>query len=155
MEILAKQRLEASYELDAMATIYRDDRGRFSIAVNPDPNRIGDEYFKLYNNARKSAATKVARIMFKLAKYVHRTNYDGKGDWVLNSGERKYLVEALKKRAKHPYQEYTNWQKAILLFNDEKDLDQDKTLENLLPNPKYPNYLPFNLEMPDYTKLEE
>ena len=155
MEILAKQRLEAAYELDATATIYRDDRGRFSIAVNPDPNRIGDEYFKLYNNARKSAATKVARIMFKSAKYVHHTNYDGKDDWVLNSGERKYLVEALKKRAKHPYQEYTNWQKAILLFNDEKDLDQDKTLENLLPNPKYSNYLPFNLEMPDYTQLEE
>ena len=155
MEILAKQRLEASYELDAMATIYRDAKGRFSIAVNPDPNRQGDEYFKLYNNAKKSAATKVARIMFRSAKYVYHTNYDGKEDWILNAKEKKYLVTALKKKAKHPYEEYTNWQKAILLFNDEKDLDQEKTLKNLLPKPKYKNYLPFNLEMPDYTKLGE
>lgn len=155
MKILAQKRLNASYEIDAMATIYRDTKGRFSIAVNPDPNRTGDEYFKLYNNAKKFAATKVARILFRKAEYVYHTNSDGKEDWILNAKEKKYLVKALQKQAKMPYEKYTNWQKAILLFNDEKDLDQEKTLKNLLPKPKYKNYLPFNLPMPDYTKLEK
>lgn len=155
MEILAKQRLEASYELDAMATIYWDKKGRFCISVNPNPNRIGDEYFKLFNSSSVRTATKVARISFKAAKYIHHTNSDGKDDWILNSKEKKYLVKALQKQAKMPYAQYTNWQKAILLFNEEKHLDQEKTLKNLLPKPKYPKYLPFNLEMPDYTKLEE
>lgn len=155
MEILAKQRLEASYEFDAMATVYRDTKGRFSIAVNPDPDKIGDEYFILSNSSSVRTASKAARISFKAAKYIHHTNSDGKGDWILNSKEKKYLVKALQKQAKMPYAQYTNWQKAILLFNEEKHLDQDKTLKNLLPKPKYKNYLPFNLEMPDYTKLEE
>lgn len=153
MKIFANQRLEASYELDAMATIYRDEKGRFSISVNPDPNITGDEYFKLYNNAKKSAADKVARISFREAKYIYHKNADGKGDWILNSKEKQYLINALQKKAKFPYQNYTNWQKAILLFNDEKDLDQEKTLANIGKNLPYPKYLPFDLEMPDYTKL--
>lgn len=68
MEILVKQRLEASYELDAMATIYRDVKGRFSIAVNPDPNRQGDEYFKLYNNAKKISCNESSTNYVSISK---------------------------------------------------------------------------------------
>lgn len=156
MEILVKQRLEASYELDAIATIYRDAKGRFSIAVNPDPNRQGDEYFKLYNNAKKSAATKVARIMFRSAKYVYHNANQGKDNWILNTKEKKYIIKAFAKKNPAFYNgQYTYWQYAIAQFNLEKGLDYEKTFKNVGKKLKYPKYLPFDLKMPNYTKLEE
>lgn len=92
--------------------------------------------------------------MLVAAKYIHHSYNDGKDDWILNSKEKKYLCEALAKQSKSPYQKYSNWKKAILLYNDEKGLDQDETLQNLVSNLLYPKFLPFDLEMPDYTKLK-
>lgn len=43
--------------------------------------------------------------------------------------------------------------KTILDINKELDLFEEDTMENLLPNPKYPDYLPYNLPIPDYMKL--
>ena len=156
MEILAKQRLEASYELDAMATIYRDPKGRFLVSVNPDPNRQGEEYFKLYNKTNRDSATKIARISFREAKYIYHNANQGKDNWILNVKEKKYIIKAFAKKNPAFYNgQYTYWQYAIAQFNLEKGLDYEKTFKNVGKKLKYPKYLPFDLEMPDYTKLEE
>lgn len=154
MRILASQRLEASYELDAMATIYRDPKGRFLVSVNPDPNRSGDEYFKLYNKTNRDSATKIARISFRKAEYIHYSMNQGKEDWILNAREKKYIIKAFTKKNPAFYGgQYTYWQFAIAQFNLEKGLDYEKTFKNVGKKLKYPKYLPFDLEMPDYTKL--
>lgn len=154
MKILAKERLEASYELDAMATVYRDPKGRFLVSVNPDPNREGDEYFKLYNKTSRSSATKIARISFRKTEYIYHSMNQDKEDWILNAKEKKYIVKAFKKKNPAFYDgQYTYWQFAIAQFNLEKGLDYKKTFKNAGKKLKYPKYLPFDLEMPDYTKL--
>lgn len=61
MRIQSSSILTAAYELDAMATVYRDLKGRFRIAVHPDSKHVGDEYFKLYNSTSIESATKIAR----------------------------------------------------------------------------------------------
>lgn len=154
MKILARERLEASYELDAMATVYRDPKGRFLVSVNPDPNREGDEYFKLYNKTSRSSATKIARIAFRKAEYIYHSMNQGKEDWILNAKEKKYIIKAFKKKNPAFYDgQYTYWQFAIAQFNLEKGLDYKKTFKNVGKKLKYPKYLPFDLEMPDYMKL--
>ena len=154
MKIFANQRLEASYELDAMATIYRDPKGRFLVSVNPDPNREDDEHFKLYNKTSRSSATKIARISFRKAEYIYHSMNQGKKDWILNAKEKKYIVKAFKKKNPAFYNgQYTYWQFAIAQFNLEKGLDYEKTFKNVGKKLKYPKYLPFDLEMPDYAKL--
>lgn len=47
----------------------------------------------------------------------------------------------------------TVWQGTILNCNKELDLFEEETKENLLPNLKHPDFLPFNLPMPDYSRL--
>ena len=51
-----------------MATVYRSTEYGISVAVNPDSGRVGDPYFKFYNNVSFNKATKVVRIMFKQCK---------------------------------------------------------------------------------------
>ena len=152
MQIESKKRLIAAIEIDGMANVYRDPKSRFCIEVNPDKQRLGNEYFKLYNARQWKKATKIARISFRKAKYIkHSDIFD---DWVLANKEKKYLVEALQKQASMPYENYTNWQKAIILHNNEKGLPMEQTLENKLADLKYPKYLPIDLPMPNYLELE-
>lgn len=138
--------------LEAMATVGRETSLPMLVVVNPDSNRVGDEYFKVFDSDNFFSAKKVARILFREAKYIsHR---DTKERWVLNSKEKKVLVKFLQsKSTKLGLRNYTNWQVAILQFNEEKGLDQNKTLENVRKRLKYPKYLPFDLEMPDYLLL--
>ena len=132
------------------------------IAVNPDPSRgwYGEEYFKVYNNDNARKADKVIRIKFRSAQYVYHKNSDGKQDWILNSKERKQLIDLLNKQSKLPG--FTNWQYAIIQFNTEAYMDENpeifKTLtlekqQNMDKNDPRKYYLPIDLEMPDYTKL--
>lgn len=73
----------------------------------------------------------------------------GKKDWILNSKEKREFIAFLNSVQNG----YTVWQKTILDYNKELDLFEEDTMENLLPNPKYPDYLPYNLPIPDYMKL--
>lgn len=146
MKVFAQERL------DAMATVGRDYSVPMVVIVSPDPRRVGNEYFKIFNSDTFVGADKVARILFRKAEYV--THKDSKKPWILNSKEKRALVNFLKSKSdKIGLTDYTNWQVAILQFNEEKGLDQKKTLENVGKNLPYPKYLPFDLKMPDYLTL--
>ena len=57
-----------------------------------------DPYFKVYNSADPTKATKLARIRFSRPEYVtgHTTGPDaGKKEWILNSSEKKKLIKLL------------------------------------------------------------
>lgn len=152
MQIESKKRLIAALEINGMANVYRDPQSRFCIEVNPDKQRVGNEYFKLYNAKQWKKATKIARIAFRQAKTIkHKDIFD---DWILTNKEKKYLVDALQKHASMPYENYTNWQKAIILHNNEKGLSMEETLENKVNDLKYPKYLPIDLPMPNYLELK-
>lgn len=132
------------------------------IAVNPDPSRgwYGEEYFKAYNNDNARKAEKVIRIKFRAPEYVFHKNNDGKKDWILNSKEKKKLINLLQKPSK--FNNLTNWQYAILQFNLEAfDINVDDCLtltiekqEQMDKNNPQKYYLPIDLEMPDYTDLK-
>ena len=131
-----------------------DIRSGFSVHVNPDPKRDGDEYFKIYNSPNYNKAKKIARIKFKEPKYVIHQNKDGKVNWSLNSCEKKNLIDFLSsKNSKNP--NLTNWEVAIILFNAVLSLSLDKNNKKIKYNKskKQQEPLSLDLKMPDYKKL--
>lgn len=150
MKVNSYQRL-AEHDLYAMATVARDVQRKMLIEVNPDMHK-GNAYLKLYNAASKQKASKVARISMYEPIYIEHANVGrkaGKKDWILNSKEKREFIAFLNSVQNG----YTVWQKPIIDINKELDLFEEDTMENLLPNPKYPDYLPYNLPIPDYMKL--
>ena len=138
--------------LDEMATVARDRNNGILIQVNPDRSRVGMEYFKVYNSYSIDKATKMARISFRDVKYVYHSATMGKDDWVLSTKEKRMLILLLKEKSKAMPQ-YSNWEYAIISFNNEKGLDVDETEENVMDNLKYPKFLPIDLPMPNYNNL--
>lgn len=142
--------------VESMATVLSDRNRSLCIVVNPDLNRIGDEYFKVYNNSSKIKASKIARISFRNSRYiVHHIN-DGKDIWYLNSRERKMLMDCLCSVVSSEDSRLTIYQLAIVAFNRERfDMNKTDSLNNTVdnPNPEFPNALPIDLPMPDYNNL--
>ena len=57
-----------------MASVKRDIRDDFMLmAINPDSDRIGEPYFKVYNAGSWGKATKVARLSFFEPKLIIHT----------------------------------------------------------------------------------
>lgn len=152
-----KQLLECRImeRLNEMTTAFRDKRAGYLIQVNPDICRQGDEYFKIFDSTNERRAKKMARILFRKPEYVYHSNNRGKEIWMLNSKEKRYLMDIL-----HTQNEddpnITNWQNIILAYNFEKGLAKHRSKENLLSSGKlkYSRYLPYDLEIPDYTLLK-
>lgn len=145
--------------LDEMATVGWDERKGLLIQVNPSDCYIGGDYFKVFNATSEASASKVARINFANTLYtVHAKKWNrGKDNWWLNSREKKDLMAFLNaQNINHP--QYTNWQYAILEFNNGKGLTYQQTRNNVpgedgkLPYPDFLQYRehPLNyLELPD------
>lgn len=132
------------------ATVYTGEDIPLKIIVSVDENRIGNPYFKVFNANDFKKATKMARISFLEPKYViHSMNY-GKENWVLNSKEKKLLINALTSLADI---NCTVWQSAVIDYNREHGVSifkqRQMTKEQLIEK----HLLPLDLEMPDYTKL--
>ena len=72
---------------------------KISITVNPDQTKtisfIDDPYFKIYNGESFNSATKIARISLKDPHYIYHKNNRNKKQWILNSAERKILINTL------------------------------------------------------------
>ena len=140
-----------------MATVGYDESLSIIVEVNPDSKRIGNEYFKVYDSSSKEKAKRVCRILFREPKYVNHRRGRGvtkrMSNWIMNSNERDALVKFLNKPSDILH-ELTVWQAAIVLFNNEKGLPRSKTMENFINDLKYPEYLPIDLPIPDYTKLK-
>lgn len=142
--------------LNEMATIGRDNRRGLLMQVNPDEGRQGLEYFKFYNAFSRDHANKFARIEFRRPEYVIHGNMGGKKKWFLNGREKDDLMDFLNSQ-NSTRRDLTNWRYGILAFNQEKGLDPEMTEQNLLAARQlpYPNYLPFDLQMPDYRQLQK
>lgn len=95
----------------------------------------------------------ISRISFKEPKCDFK--YKGKEIWSLNTEEKHYLMNTLQAKNTTFHSELTTWQVAILTFNMEKGIDWNETKENLLSSGtlKYPEYLPFDLPIPNYMEL--
>lgn len=165
IRVLASSRDEAKQFIEekkhcvySMATVIKSQQYNVLITADPDVDHIGEPYFKFYNNASFDKASKIARISFLEPKYIHHKNARGHfDDWVLNSKERKLLVELLTKKVSHfksNGEKMTGWEYAISQFNNEKGYEQEDTENNLLPNKLLDDSVAFNLPMPDYTKLQ-
>lgn len=143
--------IEIKEILEEMSTVFRDTKRNIVCQVNPDRGRIGLEYFKIYNHINTEVAQKIARIEFRKPEYVIHS--DNKEKWYLNSAERKILVYVLKMESEK-YDGYTNFQSAIIDFNNEKGLSPKFSKQNFVKDLKYPEYLPIDLPMPNYLELK-
>ena len=83
-----------SENLFEMATVHRDFKYDVSLEVNPDSNRVGNPYFKFYNNSNYMHATSVIRILFGSPSYTHHKK--GKPLWEIDARDKKILVQLLK-----------------------------------------------------------
>ena len=143
-------------EIDDMSTVSRSSN--MFIAVKPDIHRVGDEYFKLYNANILNNADKVIRIQFRKPRYAFHKNTEFE-DWILTKSEKRALIRFLNNKEtmydsdglRH---EITIFQKAIILHNYERGLGNNipETLSLMLEN-EYTEYMPLDLEMPDYMLL--
>ncbi len=133
--------IEAGEILTEFVTIYRERNFNMCIAVNPDRKRNlkGMEYFKLYNSADPTKATKIARIKFREADYVIHRNNGGKKNWILNSRERRQLEKMLNSPSSDAFSGGSRvWDEMIYHFNNEAGI---KALPENLPIPDYVGFL--------------
>lgn len=141
--------------LDEMATIFKSKEYGICVAVNPDSKRKGIPYFKFYNSSDFNNADSVIRILFTKPDYVYHK--DSKKLWKLDTKDKRLLVSVLKKESVR-YKGYTNWQVAMYDWNYEY-LEEMISIEEYFNgeyDEQYKNvigYIPSNLKMPDYTKL--
>ena len=116
-----------------------------------NPNSYNNEYFKYFNSARLSSATKVARIKLRSAEYVQHSDY--LESWVLNSKEKDQLIDLLNA----PYSRdsrITNWQQIIVTYNDDFfNIDPEETIFDSYDKDAFPQALSIDMEMPNYKDL--
>ena len=153
-------------ELTAMSNIYYSKKDKITIQINPDRNKRGLAYYKVYNHYSYTVASKVARISMQSAEYIQRKNTDGKQFWQLNTKEKQTLMNCLQIRPM--LSSYTIWQKLIIALNNEKfGIPEEDTIsisksnidayKRVLESEGYTNLidvLPFDLQMPNYLLLE-
>ena len=140
-----------------MATVHRDFENNVSVAVNPDSAKIGNPYFKFYNNTDYRKADKVIRILFNSPNYV--IHHDGKQFLDLNGKEKKLLIDCLtQKSKKYKFTGCSVWDATKFDWNYEY-LGIDIEVDNYL-NGEYdetykdnPSYVSSTLNMPDYKEL--
>ena len=147
-----------------MARVCTDMQNNRVIYTDKDKHRIGNPYFKYYNNKSYDSADKMTRISFLRPEYIppHRTPDGKRADWVLNNAEKKTLIEMLKSDSKemfYPENRYfTNWELAIIRFNNENGfMSTEETVAYIRDendNEPIVDKLPFNLPMPDYMLLD-
>lgn len=149
--IISDQRQDGM--LVEMANIRVDRQRNISIQINRREG-LNAFYFKFYNHQDYERADKVCRISLYKPEYIEHRNLDGKKNWVLNSSERKELVNCLKETVKRTGLSY--WEELIIAFNREKPgdpLGDEETMENTMDDLKYPDHLPIDLPMPNYALL--
>lgn len=138
--------------VNEMATVARSARMHILIQVNADELHIDNPYFKVYND--ESYGTAMNRISFNAPEYIEHTTY-GKDRWFLNSKEKRNLIALLNAPSEHidrrdTSREYTNWEWAIIQYNNEICAVGEKdTVAGRLKG----KALSIDLLMPDYREL--
>lgn len=128
--------------------IYANHDENISILVYID---IKDPpHFIVYNFGVWRNASKASRILFELPEYLDiKTDFE---QWILNSEDKALLIKYVKTYWKEMIHSW-NWERNLFRdFGDEKD-PYEKTNENFINDRKYPDYLPIDLPIPDYSNL--
>ena len=141
------------YYLGEMATVCSSAKPAMSIHVNPDPNRIGNPYFKVYDSElpRKND-TRICRLHFlDSGMEYHKDSFK---DWIISSKDIRNIKSFLSE--KHELtQKYSNWQMAKFLWNLEyrffPQRDIDKYMSGQFDDQfkDHPSYVPSTAEIPD------
>ena len=151
-------RLFIKQPLEEMATVYSDANYGILVTVNPDPNRVGDPYFKFFNSVSYKSATKAVRIYFKKLGYTYHRR-DGKKLWKMNAKELNILMTILKtKSAVDP--KYSVWDMAKFYWNNEyfgAAFNMEEYFKGTYDeDPQYkdhPSFVKASEELRDYTQL--
>lgn len=133
-----------------MATVAIDRSLQLRIQVNPDRNRRGAPYFKVFDAAKDiPGETRVARLHFlDSGMEYHKDSYL---DWRLTNKD----VRRIQKFLQQPYKntEYTVWQMTCFLWNQEfrfSDFEDEYfNGEDEAANKSHPSYVPFDTKMPN------
>lgn len=151
--------IEASETLFEIATVFPKNNEKYSIvlAINPDVNRLGDPYFKMYDGKLFSKAEHVTRIKFKSPEIVKEHAGIIKSKTKLNNQEIKELILYLND-LNRTFRKYTNWDVLKYLWNTERGFnvgDIDDYTSGVFDDEfkNNPSYLESVLKMPDYTLL--
>lgn len=157
------------YEMASLGKARLKSKGKsWFVAVHYDPDRRGDPYFRFYSTPQYSKNAPAARISFIEARYIIHPKADNK-HFNLDPKQKKALMKFMNsKSTKNGYEGYTNWQTAIMKFNDEAVQDKPGYLKwqqctrafmeankRLFSRGQLKNALPIDLPMPDYTQLPE
>ncbi len=150
----------------SMARVGLDDSAKMLYYVNPDDRRVGDPYFKVYNNISHRIATEIARISFLEPRYIVHRDEAGKQPWKLNSSEKKKMINFLSKKS--GFLNLTFWQYTMYHWDNEYGFLHNQfdttRYNNILEayadgfydteeNLNHPSYLRSDLQMPDYMQL--
>lgn len=153
--------------IESMSRIGLDKSSNMLYYVNPDTNRVGEPYFKVYDNITHSKSTHIARISFLKPNYIIHRDEAGKQPWKLNSSEKKKMVKYLEKKS--GFFKMSLFQYSMYLWNneygffDEIDLNDDfentmiaysKGFYDFTDVADHPSYLRSDLTMPDYMLLK-
>ena len=132
-------------------------------AVNPDVNRKGDAYFKVYDSNSIDSAETVWRIYFNRPEFVKEHTGFIKASTEMKKKTKKDLINHLKLKCKENTK-YTVWDALKFHWNDENgfclDFNFDDFMNGLVDKYYIENklvfpvsYIKYNLDMPDYIKL--
>lgn len=119
-------------------TIEVDKKNGMSVYCKQSDTRISgkDAYFKVYNSAEHSSATKVTRVCFYTPKYIMHRDPERKENWTLKAKEKKQLMDLLNKKSRNKNFDRV-WDELIFEYNKCNPADR---IDSSIP-------------IPDYTKL--
>lgn len=142
------------FALNEMAMAWTDrDAGRCVWVENT--NTHNNQYFKYLNSFSYQKADKVVRISLRLPKYLVHKDSMGKQSWILNSKEKKELIDLMNSASKARIG-FTNWQATLIQYNfDNFYIQPSETIEGTFDKAEFPDAFPIDFPMPDYTKLGE
>lgn len=130
-----------NYILLDEGVVYRNSNENMCIVVNgsgsTDRDFGLDPYFKLYNKAKYTSATKIARISIIGPRYIEHTNSSNLEDWILNSSEKRNLNAIMIKKASSGKTVYQEMLEEMARVNHFKDKDRI-----------------LSIPCPDFTKLQ-
>ena len=130
------------------------------LAVNPDDDRDGDPYFKMYDKESWTSASKVWRIRFDRPEFIKKHKGKIPAATTMNSSDKKILLEYLNLSSKDF--DGTVWDELKYRWNIEKGLmdqfgfnEYKQGIADKFYSKKDTknNYIPFSLNMPNYDLL--
>lgn len=153
--------MECLYEMATIRPASSLDKLGILLAVNPDSNRDGNPYFKMYNSTSFYTATTVWRISFTESVFIKEHKGKIKASTSMNKSEKTKLIEYLSLESKD-FRGSTIWDELKYRWNSEKDLMNNFSFSDYISGKadnyyktvdNKGNYVPFSLKMPDYNNL--